>query len=267
MQRHRSDRTARNAKLCFGGAGLIIALASLGCAHTVQVMTDPPGATVVVNGKEIGQAPVYFEEDADPAVDEYVIVARLNGHETTERRVRRTQANPWSAIAVAPCLGSLGWLAGAATMVVGLILSPATLCVSIPAGAAGGAIFAGTGCGWMLLTSPTLLLLLNAQTLPDDVRLELRPTGSFEQHDPGTGTWPPPFLWSPEEEGYWQNPAPEEASEALPPPTGEPGEEAASAPASAPHADSTSPTPSASPATSRPARGSDDAWPTSRAVE
>jgi hypothetical protein len=217
------DAPAPSAHSLLGACAWLLATSLCwGCAHTVEVRTDPPGALISVNGNEIGVAPVRFEEELDPSVEEYEITARLNGHETTVKRLRRSQANPVSTVAVTPCCGTLGWLAGGASFLAGVLLGIPTLGCALLPGTALAALFVGTGCGWMLVTSPTLLLLRQAQTLPDEVNISLAPSGTFEQHDTEASPWPPQLIWSPEEDVYWQNPAPEQANERAPPPEQEP---------------------------------------------
>ncbi len=179
----------------------------LACAHSVEVLSSPPGATIVVDGKEIGQAPVRFEESDETASGEHVIVARLNGYETAEMRVLRTRPNPLALIAVLPLCGTLGWAGALVPLVGGVVLFPFTLGCSLVAGPTAAAILAGAGCAWMLVTSPTLLVLPNAQTLPDVVELQLQPSQTFDQHDQGL-SWPPEFTTDPGDDGYWQNPSP-----------------------------------------------------------
>ncbi|MFH1808044.1 MAG: PEGA domain-containing protein [Pseudomonadota bacterium] len=191
-------------------ARMLVAISLVGvtaCAHTVRVRTDPPGAQVTVNGKNVGTTPLEFEDSGDPEVREHVIAARLNGYETLEIRVQRRQANPWALISAAPLCGTVAWPVALVPVIGGVALTPVTCGASLIAGPTLGAIIAGAGCVWIVATSPTLLMLQQAQTLPDEIAMQLKPGGTFDQHDEGL-TWPPTFFVPPDADNYWQNPAP-----------------------------------------------------------
>ena len=63
------------------------------------------------------------------------------------------------------------------------------------------------------------MLLNQTRRLPDSIVVDLPPTGSLSQSDDGSGQWPPPFVDTPEEDNYWQNPKPMPEEQKLPPPT------------------------------------------------
>ncbi|MBN2359276.1 MAG: PEGA domain-containing protein [Deltaproteobacteria bacterium] len=199
----------------------------LGCAHTVQVQSKPAGATIYVNGRRLGKAPIVFEEEASDQHRETIVTARLNGFETTEVRLVRSEPNPWAAWMLTPFCGTLGWAAGAVSLVAGVVTCLPTAGCGLLIGPAAAAIMAGAGCVWIVATSPTLLLLRHMRRLPDRIVVELPPTGAINQSDDGSSPWLPAFVDSPEEDNYWQNPKPVPEERRLPPPT-------QSAPASAP---------------------------------
>lgn len=189
-----------------------------GCAHTVTVRSQPPGASISLNGKDLGVAPVAFDESMNKE-GAHLLVARLNGHETTTLYLERSDYNPWSLFAATPCCGSLGWAAAAATLAGGVALTVPTLGCSDVIAPVPALALAGAGCGWVLLTSPTLLMLQHWNRLPGEVVITLPPTGQLQQLDEGLPAWPPPSFWTGDEDNYWQNPEPvlEDGGLPLPP--------------------------------------------------
>ena len=72
---------------------LALILASLaagmtGCASSMMIFTQPSNATVVVNGQEIGRAPILYQGESgwEGAVE---VRARLQGYTEAVRRVPR----------------------------------------------------------------------------------------------------------------------------------------------------------------------------------
>jgi len=115
-------------------------MAALGCAHTVTVETNPPGAMVSVDGKELGRAPVRFTEQ--PGSEAHLIEARLVGYSPARQTVERTELSFWPAAGV--CAGStvcaaLGCGAGA------LLANPSAL-AGICGGCLIGFVNADLGC-------------------------------------------------------------------------------------------------------------------------
>jgi len=219
-----SSRTRPKAKLrwraAIGACALApLLLVELGCAHVVQVQTKPAGATIYVNGRRIGKAPVAFEEEGSDKTRETVVIARLNGYETTEIKLLRSEPNPWAVWMLTPFCGTLGWAAAAASLLVGVVACIPTAGCTILIGAVPAALMTAAGCAWILATSPTWLLLNHTRQLPDTVMIDLPPTGTLNQSDDGSELWPPPFVDSPEEDNYWQNPKPRVEEKGLPPPT------------------------------------------------
>lgn len=69
---------------------LVLLVAGVGgCASTLMIITQPSNATVVVDGREIGQSPILYQGESawDGAVD---VRARLEGYQEAVRRVPRT---------------------------------------------------------------------------------------------------------------------------------------------------------------------------------
>lgn len=219
-----SSRTGPKAKLrrraAIGAFALVpLLLLELGCAHVVQVQSKPTGATIYVNGRRIGKAPVMFEEEGSDKTRETVVIARLNGYETTEVKLLRSEPNPWAAWMLTPFCGTLGWVAGGASLLVGVVACLPTAGCGILIGPVAAAIMTGAGCAWILATSPTFLLLNHTRQLPDTVVVELPATGSLNQSDEGVDQWPPLLDDSPDDDNYWQNPKPRVEEQRLPPPT------------------------------------------------
>lgn len=179
-----------------------------GCAHTVTIVSEPPGAEIFVNGEAVGRAPVEYQEQSDARTREVVIVARLNGHETTELLVPRSQFNPWSLLAATPLCGLVGWAGALAALVGGTALAVPTCGLSFLAGVPGAIVLAASGCAWMTLSSPTLLMLAFSRQLPDELYVELPATGALQQTLEPQPVWQLPEAWPPEEDDYWQNPKP-----------------------------------------------------------
>lgn len=65
-----------------GSAGLLCALAlGAGCSHVVLIKSDPPGATVSIDGEVRGKTPLFFEE-ATGAGRTYHLHLSLQGHQS-----------------------------------------------------------------------------------------------------------------------------------------------------------------------------------------
>jgi hypothetical protein len=175
-------------------AGLFPVLVGLclltGCLHKVLITTEPEGATILVNGEEVGTSPVEVEERTGLMGSMHIRAERPN-YLPAEQTVEQTEWFVWPGlIAVTPCLGA-----------------PTVL---IP------------GCGpfiavgWALFTSPTLISLAFIRKSPDEVNLVLDPTMRLDGgHIVPTDTWIVP-------DDYVPNPLPvEEDSDA----DGEPSED------------------------------------------
>lgn len=113
-----------------GAAALVILVLVAGCAHQVRVVSAPPGAMITVDGRELGRAPVAFEED--PLPGRHTIEARLDGHLPATMVIDRNAFDPaWLFGGIAGCLlcAPAGCVAGAA--LANLALCPACLGVAI----------------------------------------------------------------------------------------------------------------------------------------
>lgn len=140
---------------CSSLAAALWALTAAACAHSVSVVSQPPGAWVTVDGTQLGRAPVTFREQ--PGSAPHRIEATLDGHAPQQVLVQRSELAP-AAIAIgvgAVALTATGCLAGA------LLGNPLAL-----AGLCGGCAISfanvGLGCQSMCaglslcLTSPTV---------------------------------------------------------------------------------------------------------------
>jgi len=85
-----------------GGCTALVALVAAGCAHTVTVHTDPPGAEVSVDGVALGTAPVTFDER--PGSAPHQVTARLDGYAPSSMMLERSELALWPALGL--CAGS-----------------------------------------------------------------------------------------------------------------------------------------------------------------
>lgn len=74
--------------VCAGG------LAASGCAHAVVIASDPPGASVAVDGRELGPAPVVYDETTGWE-RQVTLEVRKAGYRTVRRELRQEEWNPW----------------------------------------------------------------------------------------------------------------------------------------------------------------------------
>jgi hypothetical protein len=143
-----------------------------GCIHKVLITTEPEGATILVDGEEVGVSPVEVNERTGLMGTMHVRAERPN-YIPTETLVEQDEWYPWPGImAVTPCLGA-----------------PTLL---IP------------GCGpflwlgWAIITSPTVVSLAFIRKSPDVVRLVLEPTMRLDEgHIIPTDVWVVPDDYSP----------------------------------------------------------------------
>ena len=85
---------------CAGVAALALLLA--GCAHTVEIDSDPPGAAVRIDGRLQGYTPLTVKVPWRPAfTKDYDVVVRLTDHRTVRGSLRsemRLWRPVWRAI-------------------------------------------------------------------------------------------------------------------------------------------------------------------------
>ena len=75
-----------------------LGLLGLGCAHTVQVVSDPPGATVRLDGEKLGVTPLVTHIPwRPPLVRAYSLEVRLPGHRTVETSLRN-EVRVWGPV-------------------------------------------------------------------------------------------------------------------------------------------------------------------------
>jgi ABC-type Fe3+-siderophore transport system permease subunit len=171
------------------------ALALAACAHTVTVVTEPPGAWVTVDGQELGRAPVSFREQ--PGTDPHRIEVRPDGQPARQVLVERTELAPvaialgfgTAALTTAGCLTGalLGNPLALAGLCGGFVVSFAnvglgcqsmcaglSLCLTaptvwtVPAATAGGALgLTSLGALWWLGQSPDLVTIEVAAAAAD----------------------------------------------------------------------------------------------------
>jgi hypothetical protein len=130
------------------GMGLIGALGS-GCAHTVVINTDPPGAKVFVDGRLVGESPVVTQQQTGLG-GHLTVRVESDGFVTEEMQVPRSDWFLWPGIiALVPLFG----LPALVAIPIGPIITVA----------------------WALLTSPSLLALAFVRKYPDQVVIKLTP--------------------------------------------------------------------------------------------
>ena len=119
------------------------------CAHKTLIRSEPPGATIQVDGQEVGDSPVWIERPYG-SFDPLEIQASLKSFEPTTVRVSPDTWFLWPALlATTPF-----WFVPA---------------VGIPTV---GPLLCGV---WALATSPTLCSLALLRKYPEDVVLRMRP--------------------------------------------------------------------------------------------
>ena len=65
-----------------------VAAPLFGCASSVEIDSQPQGATVEINGEEIGETPVVYTDSAT-ILESHDVVVRLEGYETVEATLER----------------------------------------------------------------------------------------------------------------------------------------------------------------------------------
>jgi len=159
----------------------LLAITAMGCAHKIKVITNPPGATISVDGKKVGKSPTTFEESPLPGA--HRVEAQLDGYKPARVVVNRTETNWWwvaGGLAGCAVCYPVGCLTGAG--LANLALCPACLGASLlcdPGPVL--AILAAPGCltvplvsvGALLGASPLGLMALSEQS-PDEIKLTLK---------------------------------------------------------------------------------------------
>lgn len=140
----------------------LAAIAGAGCAHTVVIESEPPGAEIVVNSEHLGTTPVITEQRTGTGGRLYVS-ASADSYETADVVITQSEWFWWPAIIAATPLLGLGvvWVP---------FVGPVITLV------------------WAAVTSPTLLSLAFLQKYPDRVKVTLRPRMSGGVLQP-TDTW------------------------------------------------------------------------------
>ena len=133
-----------------GAFALVLGIAfGSGCATTMVIETEPAGARVTIDGKDVGEAPTVTKQFTSTGGRLHVTVD-AEGYETANVIVTQSDVFLWPAmIALTPLL----MLPVIVIPVIGPIIT----------------------IGWAIVTSPTLLSLLFIQKYPDRVKVALRP--------------------------------------------------------------------------------------------
>jgi PEGA domain len=161
-------------KLLASAFAIAVACVASGCAHTVNMTSEPAGAEVYLNGQKLGTTPFAYEEKSAGS-GKVELVAKQGGKEKKVSVDRNQLAmNPILAGAGAgagACLainavGCLGWF------VIGFFAAPVNLvgCLALPAGA---------GVGWFMF----------GNQMPDTVKIEMTDAAPAASASPGA---PPP---------------------------------------------------------------------------
>jgi len=175
---------------------LSLGLGGVSCAHTVTIDADPLGATITVDGEEIGPAPVTVERVVYVG-DQLRISAENEGYEPVSVSVPASEWYPWpTLLAFVPLLGLP--LAAPALLipVAGLIIAPVV------------------AVGWAVATSPFLLSLALTRKFPETITVTLKK----RRQEPLEGLTPGDLFDYPDDAG--PNPLPDVGGQAKtkPPP-------------------------------------------------
>lgn len=156
---------------------------SLGCAHQVNVVTNPPGAMVELDGVALGSSPVSFKETPWPGA--HRVRVKQHGYLSREVEVERSEINwLWVGLGLGGCslCAVPGCLAGAS--VANLSLCPACAGCLLTSGSSLGAVISivsapslctipAASIGALLGSSPLGLLALGDQS-PDTLKITLK---------------------------------------------------------------------------------------------
>ncbi len=156
---------------------LLLPLLAGACSHTVTVRSDPPGARIRVDGRDLGPAPVRFVET--PGSEPHQLRAELPGHAPVAQTLERSELG-WMPLAGLG-LASAG-LAGGLCALGALLANPAGL-----AGLCGGCLVvsvnADLGCTTMCAGLNLLMLAPGGWTAP------AMTLGTLLGLSPLTGLW------------------------------------------------------------------------------
>jgi len=173
-------------------ATAIAAFGGAGCAHTVVVATEPAGATVIIDGQDLGPAPVKLEKVVYVG-DTLRVRAEREGYEPTAVAIPASELFIWPGLlAVVPLMG--------------IPLSLPTLLIPV----LGPFIAAAIAASWAIVTSPFLLSLALTRKYPDTVTIALP-----RKPKPATDTLVPGFPPGDDPNDLGANPLPDVG---LPPP-------------------------------------------------
>lgn len=132
--------------------GLVVLTTSIGCAHSVQINSDPPGAEVFVRGQAIGTTPVAWQDETGEQGQVEIVLKRGGEEKTVIIQKNQLAWEPIGAGAAAgagACLG-LGCLGGGAISMLGSVF-PLACFLGIPLGIVQlVALAAGPGVAWWL---------------------------------------------------------------------------------------------------------------------
>jgi hypothetical protein len=139
----------------------VLGIGGGGCAHAVRIETEPPGATVVVDGERVGRGPATLQRTVFIG-DQLRIAVAADGYEPATVVVPAQEWTAWpTALACTPALG--------------VPLAVPFLVGFLPLCGAGLVVGPAVAVGWAVVTSPTLLALGMARKYPDVVRVKLKP--------------------------------------------------------------------------------------------
>ncbi len=153
---------------------VVLAASTTACAHSVRVQTVPVDATVVVNGQDLGPAPVRFVETSG-RVEPVTIEARAAGHRTKIVVVHPTSLSTPLVGAGAAC----GAVACAGLVGASLLLSLAAAPLAL-----------GVGLGVPAFVVPLALASALGRQLPDTITVELEPTARAPSPPPAPAASP-----------------------------------------------------------------------------
>lgn len=165
-------------------AVLLALAAASGCAHTIRVESEPPGATVLVGGKRVGATPVDLHETSggiDRVPVEVVHQGRAARFAYTTTGISGEAVGAGVGAAAAMCIGGA---AGVASLPLVVILAAGgAFTGGVAAGPLVLALLAGGYCGYfggLLLASYAPYALIGTigeggRIGPDRIHVDLRP--------------------------------------------------------------------------------------------
>ena len=166
-------------------AVIALGAGSVSCAHAITIESAPVGATITVDGEEVGPGPVRIERVVYMG-DQLRVSAEKEGFEPMAVSIPASEWYPWPALlAFVPLLGLPLAMPALLIPVAGLVIAPVV------------------AVGWAVATSPLVLSLALTRKFPDTVTVTLKK----RRNENLEGLTPGDFFGYPDEAG--PNPLPD----------------------------------------------------------